>query len=158
MAGGNIGGVFPRGVLVLAGPTAFASVYWGKPPPGLDSASEVPAAKIGAPSGTPGARSPGPWRSIAVVLNEGKTEKAGFPPPIGLAPALMVGGPSKDVAVPWASSEFPWGILAMRVTSCPPAGGDSGGSVVAGWVTQMPGSMCSAPPVVASLICTRYVK
>ena len=73
---------------------------------------------MGAPSGTPAIS--GGCRSIAVVLNEGKTEKAGLPPLIGFAPGLMVGGPSKGVAVPWATNEFPWGILAMRVTSCPP--------------------------------------
>ena len=43
----------------------------------------------------------------------------------------------------------------MRKTMSSPDGGLSGGAIVAGWRAQMPGSMCKAPPVTASLICCR---
>ena len=89
---------------------------------------------------------------MAVVLNDGKSEKAGLPPPSGLAPGLRVGGPSKGVATPCASKELPCGIFPMRLTSCDPGGAARRGSEVAGCVTQIPGSICKAPPVVASLI------
>lgn len=80
------------------------------------------------------------------MLNEGKTEKAGLPPLIGFVPGLRVGGPSKGVAMPWATSEFPWGILAMRVTSSPPSGGDSNGSEVGGWFTSESSPLLNRDP------------
>jgi hypothetical protein len=51
------------------------------------------------------------------------------------------------VAVPSASRAFPWGIVAKRA-----ALGVSGGAIVVGMLTQMPGSMWRAPPVTESLI------
>ena len=51
------------------------------------------------------------------------------------------------MAVPCASKALPCGMEAMRATLAV-----SGGASVFGTVTPMPGSMCSAPPVVESLI------
>ncbi len=47
----------------------------------------------------------------------------------------MVGGPAKDVEVPWATIVVPCGIEAMRASV-----GPSAGLVVAGTNIQRPGS------------------
>src|ERR1700761_1054147 len=125
MLGGSTGGRLPNGVLVLVVLAGLLSVYSEKPPPGFDWASELVAAKTGLlalPTGPDGGLS-----SIGVLLNDGKLEKAGLPPLIGRAPGLMTGGPENGTANPWASSEFPCGMFAMRATSCPAGGGSSGG-------------------------------
>jgi hypothetical protein len=85
-----------------------------------------------------------------VLLNDGNAENAYCWPP-----AVSVGGPVNGVADPWARTELPCGIVAMRAMIWPAVGDDSGGYAVAGWVTQIPGSMCRAPSVNASLIRSR---
>ncbi len=98
MLGARTGGWLPNGVLVFVEVAGLVSVYSENPPPGLDWASDVPAAKTGAPRGTPGAS--GGCKSMAVLLKEGKSEKAGLPPPMELAPGPIVGGPLNVVATP----------------------------------------------------------
>src|SRR5271156_354911 len=130
MLGGSTGGRLPKGVLVLVVLAGLLSVYSEKPPWGFDWTSELPAAKIGLfalPTGPVTGLS-----SIGVLLNDGKLEKAGLPPLIGWAPGSVTGGPEKGTATPWASSEFPCGMFAMRATSCPAGGGSSTGSMVGG--------------------------
>ena len=63
-------------------------------------------------------------------------------------------GPSgtTDCACPTAQTELPWGIVDSRAMLASAAG-----SVVAGMLSHTPGSMCSAPPVVASVTRCRYV-
>src|SRR5262249_7981936 len=63
----------------------------------------------------------------------------------------ILGLPAAVAALPTAQTASPWGIVARRATLAPAFGAD-----VAGTVTQIPGSMCSAPPLgAASLICCR---
>ena len=48
----------------------------------------------------------------------------------------IVGGPAAVVEVPWARIVVPWGIDAIRVSD----GVGTAGSVVAGTLSQIPGS------------------
>ena len=83
--------------------------------------------------------------------------QGGKPP---FAPAMGIGVPAANSAVltgaiwkvpfvsdgtgiaePCANNALPCGIDAIRATIWCPIGGCSGGAVVAGWVTHMPGSM-----------------
>ena len=145
LAGSGTGGEFPNGVLELS-PAGLISLYSGKPPAGAGggggkSNSADVAAKIGPPTGN------------GVLLNEGKTE-----PWYSTPPALRVGGPAKRSATPLTRMALPCGMEPIRATICLPSGTACSGWVVGGWIIQMPGSICSAPPVTASLIFCRYVR
>src|SRR3954447_874469 len=63
-------------------------------------------------------------------LVEGSWPKNGM-----MSTSLMIGGPAIALALPWAMTEVPCGIVAIRTTV-----GGCFGAVVAGTVAQMPGS------------------
>src|ERR1700733_4981644 len=144
MEAGSAGSVVPNGVRGFVAESATVRSYsvnggTGGVKAAAVSFSDEPAAfRV---SGFPGGIANG------VLLNDGKTENE-----YSDVPAASTGGPEKLVAPPCASTEFPWGMFAILATIWPFAGGFSGGEGVGGWVTQIPGSMCRAPPVEASLI------
>ena len=72
------------------------------------------------------------------MLNKRKAEKARLPPLIGFAPGLMVGGPSNGVADTLGEQRIPVGYIGHAGDQLPSFGGDSNGSEVAGWITQIP--------------------
>ena len=65
-----------------------------------------------------------------------------------LLSGMFWGPPGITWATPWAKMTVPCGIDAMRTTDA-----GSLGSLVAGTVAQMPGSIWSPAPVLDSLIC-----
>src|ERR1700722_7151931 len=97
MAAGKTGGVFRKGERGFVGEAGLVSVYCGKPPPGTESSSEDPAARIVVAAGGAGI-------AIGPVLNDGNIEKAGVPAIVG---APRVGGPENFTANPPARITFP---------------------------------------------------
>jgi hypothetical protein len=141
------GGSVPNGVRGLVLLAATLRSYWVKATAlGVFAAvvfSSDPAALMSGPGGV------GAVGVVAkgVLLNEGNSD------PVYCAAAVVsTGGPVKGSAVPCASIALPCGIEAMRATICPGGGAVSGGKLVGGCVTQIPGSMCRAPQLDRSLI------
>ena len=107
-------------------PLILLSVGLAQPNSG-ESPAELAAWRIGGAVGNVGK---------GVLLNEGNSENA-----YSAEGVLSVGGPEKWWAIPCASKELPCGIDPCRKTKCAPGGANSEGYLVAGWVTQTPGSI-----------------
>ena len=81
----------------FAAEAAFVNVYCENPPPGAESNSDEPAARIVVGAGGAGI-------AIGPVLNDGNIENAGVPAEVG---APSVGGPEKGTAAPPAKMTLP---------------------------------------------------